>query len=133
MKLNHTRNPGPGFTLIEIMIVVAIIGLLATIAIPNFVHARAAAQRTTCIENLRAIEGAKVTWSLENRAAPTATPQLSDIQPYMGHGKTGTAPVCPSDAATTFATSYSINDLDTSPNCLILPGVLGDSTGHRLP
>ena len=130
MKLNTTRTPG--FTLVEIMIVVAIIGLLATIAIPNFVRARLKAQQTACINNLRQIDAAKQEWALENKAAQTATPQLSNIQPYLGRGTAGTAPTCPSDAASTTATSYSINDLSTAPACLILPGTAGDSTGHRL-
>ena len=121
-----------GFTLVEIMIVVAIIGLLATIAIPNFVRARLKAQQSACINNLRQIDGAKQTWALENKASQTATPVLSNVQPYLGRGTLGTAPTCPADTASTFATSYSLNDLSTAPNCLILPGTAGDNTGHHL-
>ncbi|HZQ46036.1 MAG TPA: prepilin-type N-terminal cleavage/methylation domain-containing protein, partial [Verrucomicrobiae bacterium] len=61
MKIKSLRNSG--FTLVEIMIVVAIIGLLATIAIPNFMRASAKAKQTACINNLRQLEGAKQTWA----------------------------------------------------------------------
>ena len=64
MKLNTSRKAG--FTLVEIMIVVAIIGLLAAIAIPNFVRARETAQANACINNLRQIDGAKDQAALEN-------------------------------------------------------------------
>lgn len=121
-----------GFTLVEIMIVVAIIGLLATIAIPNFMRARTTAQRTACITNLRAIDGAKEQWALEAKASPTTTPTIANIQPYLGRGTAGTAPICPADSQNTFATSYSINDLSTAPACLIFPGTPGDTSGHHL-
>ena len=58
-------NKNAGFTLVEIMIVVAIIGLLAAIAIPNFVKARENAQLNSILNNLRIIEGAKDQWALE--------------------------------------------------------------------
>lgn len=114
------------------MIVVAIIGMLAAIAIPNFVNAREKAKRTACIQNLKQLDGAKQQWSIENRAAQTATPTPAQIQPYLGRGTGGVLPTCPSDQANTFATSYSLNDLQTVPTCLIQPGVAGDITGHRL-
>jgi prepilin-type N-terminal cleavage/methylation domain-containing protein len=127
-KVIRTR----GFTLVEIMIVVAIIGLLATIAIPNFVRARLKAQQSACINNLRQIDGAKQTWALENHAGVNAVPTLGNIQPYLGRGTAGTAPTCPADPQNTFATSYSLNDLNTAPTCLISPGAPGDTSGHHL-
>src|SRR5258708_11096446 len=93
MKKQHTRKAG--FTLVEIMIVVAIIGLLATIAIPNFVRARLKAQQSACLHNLRQIDGAKQTSALESKAGQKATPVLANIQQYLGPGPPRTAPACP--------------------------------------
>jgi len=125
MKNNVTRKSG--FTLVEIMIVVAIIGLLAAIAIPNFVNARTRAQTTACISNLRNIDGAKQQWALDQHKSNSDTPAGSDIQPYMGRGTAGELPCCPNDGSQTFATSYSPNNVSTKPTCLIMP------TNHICP
>ena len=108
-----------GFTLVEIMIVVAIIGLLATIAIPNFVRARLKAQQSACINNLRQIDGAKQQWALEKGASSTDTPTGAQIQPYLGRAA-GILPLCPSDPNQTFATSYDVNDMSTAPSCKVV-------------
>ena len=67
----------------EIMIVVAIIGLLASIAIPNFVKARTTAQKQACISNLQQIDGAIQHWATETKQGETATVTAADILPYM--------------------------------------------------
>ena len=76
-------NRKAGFTLVEIMIVVAIIGLLAAIAIPNFVKARETAQLNSIVNNLRIIEGAKDQWALEQKKGTGDTPVATDIAPYL--------------------------------------------------
>ena len=81
MQIKTTRTAG--FTLVEIMIVVAIIGLLAAIAIPNFVKARENAQLNSIINNLRIIEGAKDQWALEAKKGTGDTTDLATISDYL--------------------------------------------------
>jgi len=106
--------------LVEIMIVVAIIGLLAAIAIPNFMRSRTTSQTNMCIDNLRMLDAAKQQWALEHGEVSTATPVSTDIQPYLGRGN-GVLPVCPIDSAQSFATSYNLLNCQTPPVCLIAP------------
>ena len=87
-----------GFTLVEIMIVVAIIGLLAAIAIPNFVRARAKAQAEACIANLRQIEGAIQVWAVDNNKPDTAVATLGTVAAPgdLVPAYIRTKPACPS-------------------------------------
>jgi len=119
MKNRTSRKSG--FTLVEIMIVVAIIGLLAAIAIPNFVRARTTSQMNACINNLRQIDGATQTWALEAKQAADAAVTYPDIQPYLKN-----AVICPS-GGTTFADSYTLTTVTNKPTCQKLPAT------HMLP
>jgi prepilin-type N-terminal cleavage/methylation domain-containing protein len=122
--MKSIKNLQKGFTLVEIMIVVAIIGLLAAIAIPNFVRARESAQTNACVNNLRQIDGAKQQWALETRQTGGQTPVATDIAPYLGRGQSVTAILCPSGGATaTFSSSYNILAVTNPPTCAILPAI----------
>ena len=77
--MQKTKLAHSAFTLIEIMIVVAIIGLLAAIAVPNFVKSRARAQTQICIENLAQIEAAKQMWGVEKGKVEGDAPSSVDL------------------------------------------------------
>jgi prepilin-type N-terminal cleavage/methylation domain-containing protein len=113
------KNNKSGFTLVEIMIVVAIIGLLAAIAIPSFVRARTTSQQNACINNLRQVSGAIDQWAIEMNMGPAAPVVALDIDPFLKGGTANCA--CPADPAQAFASSYTIVDVDTDPVCQILP------------
>jgi prepilin-type N-terminal cleavage/methylation domain-containing protein len=125
--MKRTTAKKQGFTLVEIMIVVAIIGLLAAIAIPNFVKARTTSQQNACINNLRLIDASKQQWALEQRKQSTDTPVGSDLQPYLGRGSNGELPSCPVDPQSGFTTSYTPNNVGTPPVCQVVP------SSHVLP
>ena len=119
MKISTSRKSG--FTLVEIMIVVAIIGLLAAIAIPNFIRARTTSQKSACINNLRQIDGAIQQWALENKKDAAAAVVYNDISSYLKNSV-----ICPS-GGTAFSDSYTIVDVATKPVCQKVPAT------HVLP
>jgi prepilin-type N-terminal cleavage/methylation domain-containing protein len=85
-----------GFSLVEILIVVAIIGLLAAIAIPNFVKARASSQANACINNLRQIDAAANQFAVEqHKQTGDDINYPNDLTPYLKLNKRGKIPSCP--------------------------------------
>lgn len=113
MRLTASR-PASGFTLVEIMIVVAIIGVLAAISIPNFAKARSNAQVKVCVGNLSQIEAAKQQWGLEAGRGNGDLPATSDLIGATNYIKK--TPVCPAGG------TYSFNPIGSNATCTV--------TGH---
>ena len=116
-----------GFTLVEIMIVVAIIGLLAAIAIPSFVKARSDARAKACVNNLRLIDAAKEQWAMAtnkpngyNAAAAFTAIEIGEINEYL---KGGVTPTCPAKGI------YDYTTIGTNPTC----SYAATNPDHALP
>ncbi|MFO1492047.1 MAG: prepilin-type N-terminal cleavage/methylation domain-containing protein [Kiritimatiellia bacterium] len=111
------KQNNAGFTLVEIMIVVIIIGLLALIAVPQLARNRNAAQRSACLNNLRQINGNTQQYMLENNT--TAVPGSAALATMF---QTGSFPTCPGGG------TYTMPATDTAlPTCS-----LSASKSHKL-
>ena len=105
-----SRQKGSGgYTLIEILIVVMIIGILLAIAVPSFMNARERSRTNACRSNLRQIQAAKEQWAMANNRGPTATPDWEDLVPDFMQQR----PNCPSGG------TYTIGNMSTNPTCSI--------------
>lgn len=106
MDIKITKTSG--FTLVEVMVVAAIIGFVAAIGVPNFMRYRATAQAKTCIASLKQLEGAMERWAIENKMKDGDPCALGDLIPnYLK-----TTPKCAASSA-----DYAITTVGAPPQC----------------
>ena len=120
MQIKSTR--GSAFTLVEIMIVVAIIGLLASIALPSWHRARESAQLNSIGNNLRLLEGAKAQWALESKRSTTDTVTTDDLTTYLKNNQ------MPSPVVKETYKVATVSDLVTADTSAVLVGKAGPFT-----
>ena len=113
----NSRNAG--FTLMEIMIIIAIIGVILMMALPGWIQARAHSRRNVCQENLTQIDGAKYVWALQNSKYNDDTPGWDDLVGEDSYIRK--SPGCPAGG------TYVLNPVDTEPTCSL------SSDGHAMP
>ncbi len=106
-----------GFTLIELMIVVSIIGTIVAIAVPTGMKAATESRKTICINNLRQINYAKQTWALMNKKGTEDPVDVAEVNLYIKK-----IPSCPADGV------YNYGLVREKPTCS-----LGPTQGHILP
>ncbi|MBC7852086.1 MAG: prepilin-type N-terminal cleavage/methylation domain-containing protein [Pirellulaceae bacterium] len=111
-KLSKSRG---GFTLVEIMIVVAIIALLAAIAVPNFLRARKRSQATTVLNDLRLVDSAKDQYAIEKNLA-SGTPTAAQLAPYFKNGSRLYNTAAAGSITDIFGAAITINDMSTLPS-----------------
>ena len=105
-----------GFTLVEIMIVIAIIGLLVSIAVPNYMKHREYAQTQACIRNLSQIEAAKQIWGVENRKTSSSVANEVDLIGPTLYIKV--MPVCPAGG------NYDLKTIGENVTCSVNEHIL---------
>jgi len=115
------RRRGSGFTLVEIMIVIAIIGMISAIALPNLIKARENSQATLCTEWLARIAGAKAQIAFAGGVQMTETPSDAAVleypEPHIRATQIdGSTELCPAGGM------YTVNDFNNNPTCSFATG-----------
>lgn len=109
MKIKTRYQRAGGFTLVEIMIVIAIIGLITSIALPNFIKVRTQATTNACVANLHKVDAIVSQWALdEGQKTGDAVDEVA-ISSYL---RGNAIPVCPADGS-----AMTVTTVGTFPTC----------------